>query len=188
MNLKPNLWTLLFLITAAALIYTLTQQPNEQPTQGATKPLVGADNEEDLQILDIDSAYKITKEDFTTRYDNYKDRYLPVVNNTALNLKDSVGIDTLGILAYTLKEYELDQIYEHYSKIDSVKNEKPQVLIYPVIKDYKVYDPVKQDSVDRSEFDLVFLIRNLQGNDEGFFDFTEPCPPICGDVPYINEN
>jgi len=167
MNLKLNLWTLLFVLAVGALAFVLIE----------SKSINNLD-----KILKIRQAYSITKSDFITEKDNYCNRYVSAVRNPALNLKNIVGVDTMGITAYTLREYELDVMYNYYNSIDN-STKKPKVYVYPIIKDYNTFDPSIQDSVPHSEFDLVFLIRSKNGHSEEFFDFTEPCPPVCG-VPY----
>lgn len=168
MNFKLNLWTLLFLFALGALAYFYVK----------TKSIEDLD-----KILKIKNAYSITKDDFIKEKQQYCDRYVSVVRDPALGLTKKVGVDTMGITAYKLKQYELEVMYNYFVSIDNTPHKKPMVYVYPIIKDSTV-----NGNVLKSEFDLVFLIRTEDGTEEDFFDFTEPCPPVCEEnkVPYNN--
>ncbi len=123
----------------------------------------------------------LEKDSFILFQKNYFDNYIPIVNDSALNLKDQVGVDTLGILAYSLLEDEFEHMYQDY-KTKMNGNKKPEVYIYPIIKDTVI------QGKKHNFMELAFLITDSVGANEAFYNFTHPCPPICSSavdrIPY----
>ncbi len=153
MNLKPNLWTVLFVLALIASYFLYTPPPTI---------------ERSLEMTAADCKCTIDSANFRTYYGDYITRYYDnVIQDTSLAA--AVGFDSLGIRAYTLADQELEHMYNVYTVIyNMVKSAK--VYVYPIIKD--------------DEFDLVFRVVGPE-NKEYFFDFTEPCPTVCENVPYI---
>ena len=152
MNLKPNLWTLLFLITAVALYYVVSIKE----IKGASDP---------MKVSKIKSSTKITAEDFQNRYTKYVNQYLSVVSNPALKLDSLTRVDNLHVTYYRLAATQLDSIYESYRR-----KGKPRVFIYPGLK---------QVSDDSTSLDLIFAMSDSLGGGTEYFDFTRPCPTVC---------
>ena len=166
MNFKLNLWTLLFLLALGALVYLNTDQFKSEIS-----------SPQKMKIM-----YEIDSTEFFHYKANYDSSYLPVIRNPKLHLKDSVGVEYIGMEAYKLQLTELDQIFAFYEFLYKKSNStiKPDVFIYPIIK-----DSISNGITIKRDFDLAFLITNGNTADQRFFDFTEPCPPVCG-IPYTS--
>lgn len=175
MNLKPNLWTLFFLI-AGALLYFMVAEHGLPFKSGDAVPIIKSIPPADpveapkKDIIHID---QIEKDTFLAQYHSYKERYYNHVDTSKV-LKGLVGVECMPMKGYTLEKTELDQMHSHYSTLDN-----PIVYVYPVIK--------RDTAINKDVFDLVFLIKDKTTEVEKFYDFTEPCPPVCGDeIPYTN--
>lgn len=158
MNLKFNLWTILFFIALGYIIGNKFLQKED-------KTLVVPDAE----ISSAEPRFSVPDSLFTARYNAYKSRYLPVVNNPVLNLKDSVQVDTLGMLFWSMDQDEVQEMFDKISSINTIQNH-PEVRIYPTIHDFQ----------GGSEMDLIFEILDKRNNTQDYYDFTKPCPPTCG--------
>lgn len=172
MNLKPNLWTVLFVLALIGCYYFYARTPQTPGTSVKSLAAVAADCK-----CTIDSA------DFRTYYGDYITNYYDqVIQDTAL--VTSVGFDSVGVRAYTMSEYELEHMFQVYTAFYNV-SESSKIHVYPIIKN-KVIRGGKGSSMRDlkiRELDLVFRIVGPE-NKEYFFDFTEPCPTVCGNVPY----
>ena len=158
MNLKPNLWTVLFVLALIGCYYFYARTPQTPGTSVKSLAAVAAD-----------CKCTITADSFRSYYNDYITNYYDqVIQDTAL--VTSVGFDSVGVRAYTMSEYELEHMFQVYTAFYNI-SESSKIYIYPVLK--------KNDN----KLDLVFRILGPE-DEEYFFDFTEPCPTVCGNVPY----
>jgi hypothetical protein len=169
MNLKPNLWTLLFLLAAAALAYqyftpsvqedTPTTPPTEEGEVLGTFLLT---EQEQTKLFSI-SLYKLTANTQRTEYVRY-------ANTLKTLLKD---VDINGITNVDVQHFKLDvaslrslmQVNENNGD-----NEMYAILVVKQEGDKKVIDLVFSDKNPRSE-DFATTAR--------VFDFSTPCPTLC---------
>ena len=158
MNLKFNLWTVLFLIALGYILGKMFMQKNDNTHEDSSS-----------EVQSADPRFNVPDSLFTARYNVYKSRYLPVVNNPVLNLKDSVQVDTLGMLYWSMDQDEVQEMFDKISTINTIQNH-PEVRIYPTIHDFQ----------GGSEMDLIFEILDTRNNTQDYYDFTKPCPPTCG--------
>lgn len=152
MNLKPNLWTLLFVLAIGGLYYTYSTNNDEASLSAPC----------DLDV--IKEIVVLPKDSFDVRYEAYKDRYLSVMKDTSLHLDSLIGVKNLDIEYYKLVPTELEQIYCKY-----INEGKPDVYIYPIIQDV---------TADSSLIDLAIVMSDERG-EKTHFDFTAPCPTLC---------
>ena len=157
MNFKINFWTLLFLITAGALIYGCFFKP--------------APNDRDKILPGLGTDYVIDTTSFQTWYKQYREEYLRFVVDSLPYLKDSIGVHTMEVKYFEMNAEELKQIYEHQTN----PFVHARIFIIPVIKEGK------NNTIDT--LDLVFHIADInpQFDHSRFYDFTNPCPPLCRD-------
>ena len=169
MNLKPNLWTLLFFIAAGALYFSISNQENYTKTQLVNH--VHPDNDDIIYP-------KYPRAKFDSVRHRYLKRYVNRVD-TMEALKEAVGVANLGIKGY---QFAHDQFKTMFQEYDSMTH--PDVYIYPVI-----IPGATRSALDT--LDLFFLVKERGEKElstDTFYDFTRPCPPTCDstEIPYVN--
>jgi hypothetical protein len=173
MNLKPNLWTVLFLITAVALYYVWSSKNSINTTPNtAVQQNVSAITEKDPK----ETKPLVMRGAFMRDYQNYLDRYVPAVKEQ--NVAYSANVANAGILAYELAYKQLEDMYSRYDSLGD-----PRVYVYPVIR-----SSIPENSAVADTLDLYFLIKETgeaPNESDTFYDFTRPCPPTCDTVPYV---
>jgi len=160
MNLKPNLWTLLFLLTAGALIYT------QLPLTSTT------DNAESTLTVETESASdSIPSRVAIQMIANYTAQFQRVLIDTTTKINGRSVLDTTGVVAvpvyFKLEKNEIAEIFKHFGG--------QQV--------YAVLGLLPGARGARDTIDLILADVEpdsghifLQGT---FYDFATPCPPLC---------
>lgn len=169
MNLKPNLWTLLFGITFAALIYVY---PKSKEVATPLNDDVSLSSKPDSDIIRI---VNIGRKEFIKRRASYKTNFYDKMNST-----DCPGIANGRLLYFqsdyfVLPETEIAQLYAFIKEGEENAYSNDTVYVYPTLKDRKE-EVGKSDALQ--VLDLIFSVKDTLG-EWHFFDFTEPCPPVC---------
>lgn len=154
MNLKPNLWTLLFVLAVGALFYTYNSNSAESAVYNPCNP----DPAKSVKIV------RIPDTTFQDQYKAYEEKYLSVMQDTSLHLDSLIGVKNLDIRYYKLAVTELEQMY-----CDYMGKGKPDVYVYPIIQ---------SPTPDSNILELVFAMSDERGA-TSYFDFTAPCPTLC---------
>jgi hypothetical protein len=158
MNLKPNLWTLLFLLAAAALIYVqwvssaLVVQEERPPSTVALS-----------DTIDRDTAWAML--------DQYFLKFKDVLDNDSIHINGKTILDTTGVVAvpvyFKLEKNEIAEIFTHYGGQQ----------VYAVLALLPGQRGAR-DTIDLLLSDVEPDPKNtfVQGT---FYDFSTPCPPLC---------
>ena len=178
MNLKPNLWTLLFVLAAVAAVYPYLQPttPNEgtEPTTD-TPPALNYPHPELLGAVEDWYENEITFATFDSRYTDYKATVAAVLQSdeACSGMALYFNRDMRYVMGHALAETEIEQMYHLLNPDGEDTNPNQRVFAYPVTE---IREGVRYH-------DLVFLVE-LEDGKHRYFDFTEPCPPVCEKVPF----
>lgn len=158
MNLKPNLWTLLFLLAAGALIYT-QMQPSAEAEQAVSVQETAA------------ASDSIPARQAQQMIINYLQKFETVLNDTTTKIDGKSVLETTGVVAvpayFKFEENEIAEIFRHFGG----KQVYAVLGLLPGAKGAR-------DTIDLILADVepdsgkIFL----QGT---FYDFATPCPPLC---------
>lgn len=158
MNLKPNLWTLLFLLAAAALIYT---QWADSPS--ATPEILPPSNVAISDSIDRDTAWAMMS--------RYMIKFKDVLDDDSIQVNGKSILDTTGVVAvpwyFRLEKNEIAEIFNHYGGQQ----------VYAVLALLPGQRGAR-DTIDLLLSDVEPSPKNtfIQGT---FYDFATPCPPLC---------
>ncbi len=160
MNLKPNLWTLLFLLAAGVLAY------QQLPSKGNT------DIVEATSSLNIaDGSDSIPSREAVQMIATYMERYQRVLSDPNAKINGRTVLDTTGVVAiplyFKLERNEIAEIFRHFGG--------QQV--------YAVLGLLPGANGARDTIDLILSdVEPGKGNiflEGTFYDFATPCPPLC---------
>lgn len=158
MNLKPNLWTLFFLLAAGALIYT-QMQPSAEPVQEVTAQAT---------VAVSDSIPNRVAQQMII---NYLQQFETVLNDPKTKIGKKTVLETTGVAAvpayFKLEKNEIAEIFRHFGGAQ----------VYAVLG---LLPGAKgaRDTIDLllSDVEPDTTKTFLQGT---FYDFATPCPPLC---------
>ncbi|WP_020536155.1 hypothetical protein [Lewinella cohaerens] len=179
MNLKPNLWTLIFALTAGAWFWniymndSLTVGPSPEIVTKEDTPLLG--EKSDLEILNLLSRYEITP----AEYKKNRGRYVGFVKDCMQT--QCLTVEYTGPSYYKIHRNEIDE----FSKLDT----GGYFYLIPIIEDIKTSDGACKTALtlaftkERPETEGV--IKELGANDK-IYNFATPCPPLCEDELAVN--
>lgn len=162
MNLKPNLWTLIFLLTAGAWFYTAQDSPS-LPPYGSLPP-----------ISDVKKD-SISEENFIKGRKLYEELYSQYIKADSFPELEYATISYLK-----LEEDEIASLYAH----DQGKH------IYAVPFIDSIYYQVKGEATPRCfpALNIAFSTVNPGVHPENdlppagdFYNFSAPCPPLCAE-------
>ena len=168
MNLKPNLWTVLFLLAAAALAYqyfTPTVEETPPPPPPTDDEVLGTfllTEQEQNTLLSI-SLPNISANTQRAEYATYAETLKSALKN----------VDIMGISNIDVQHFKLD--VASMRSLMQVNEERGDNEMYAVL--------VVKTEQGKRVIDLVFS--NDHPNSEEFtttamiFDFSKPCPTLC---------
>ncbi|MEQ8706846.1 MAG: hypothetical protein RIC19_23135 [Phaeodactylibacter sp.] len=160
MNLKPNLWTLLFLLAAGVLAYQqLSSKGNTDTADAAPASAV--------KTVSDSISSKVAVEMIAT----YMERYQRVLSDTSAKINGRSVLDTTGVVAipvyFKLERNEIAEVFRHFGG--------QQV--------YAVLGLLPGANGARDTIDLILSdVEPGKGNiflQGTFYDFATPCPPLC---------
>lgn len=158
MNLKPNLWTLLFALAAAALVYVVTSNGSSAP---ATTDTQASSEASEVNPLVGDTInWHIAK----ARIEAYKQRVIPQIKKD--HVSDSSGVVNADVRWFRLRQDEVKFMAESFDG----------EYVYAMMN--IIGNTGKTDTVD-------VLFTNVAPKPDGtllpgrYYDFTQPCPPLC---------
>jgi hypothetical protein len=160
MNLKPNLWTLLFLLAAGVLTYQqLSSKGNTDTADAAPASAV--------KTVSDSISSKVAVEMIAT----YMERYQRVLSDPNAKINGRTVLDTTGVVAiplyFKLERNEIAEIFRHFGG--------QQV--------YAVLGLLPGANGARDTIDLILSdVEPNKGNiflKGTFYDFATPCPPLC---------
>ena len=160
MNLKPNLWTLLFITALAVLAYTYLGQ------EAPSTPVV------EIPVSDQDSISLGKYEIDPNSFESMRSQFLFVRNyiyNDVSNL-----IPDPAPSYYRIEWDELDELYD--------QQPADYLYIIPIVENFKKPDGScsKAVSLAFSKVEPNFGGPTQFGNDL-VYNFATPCPPLCDD-------
>ncbi len=183
MNFKPNAWTLLFALALGAFLYQMNMK-KDVPTD-SVKITENSKN----GMKEICPPLILPPSDFYVDYGQYLS-YASFLKNLFEN-----GAKDCPSLANEFDEYaslvnpDVWSFHLPRCELDSMLRVNPD-------GDYYAYMIMKKPTKDSMVIDLAFSHLNVPGNPQfatmdktlaakgdgdgdGFFDFTSPCPPTC---------
>jgi hypothetical protein len=160
MNLKPNLWTLLFVLAAGVLAYQQLSSKSNTETAGvipASAIAAGSDSIPSRAAVEMIATYM--------------ERYQRVLSDPNAKINGRTVLDTTGVVAipiyFKLERNEIAEIFRHFGG--------QQV--------YAVLGLLPGANGARDTIDLILSdVEPNKGNiflQGTFYDFATPCPPLC---------
>jgi len=153
MNLKPNLWTVLFLLTAGWLFYT--SMSDKESAIDKSVPI-----DPPTSQIDADTA--------RARIEGYQNSIYPHLSNDTLLKK-------LNLIAFPkyfkIAPHELQEIVDSHTRWDSLH-------VYALLS----LMPSEKGSTDTIDLIFSYVEKDTRSWQEGtFYDFSKPCPPLCNE-------
>lgn len=155
MNLKPNLWTVLFLLTAGWLFYTTMSSEGPATVKPLPPP---SDSIPAEQAIEMIAAYDAKVAAF--------------LNDTAHQVNGKPLLEAMDVVAapiyFKLEANELQEIIAHWGG----QNVYALLALKP-----------STNANARDTIDLIFSdVEPGEGRiflEGTFYDFSTPCPPLC---------
>lgn len=152
MNLKPNLWTLLFVIAAGAFLYLLSAKKEPAVTT--------VENNVKNEQSNVTLRDTISKEEAVHRYEAYADRM--IVNIATCGLNSKARVDNADVVFFHLPKDEVREMLSLFGGKD----------VYGILN---IENP--NDSI--GIVDLMFSDKKPRSEGAVYFDFSTPCPTLC---------
>ena len=165
MNLKPNLWTVLFALSSVAFLYNYKGSNVTPEVVCCTDSRLNENNGE------------IPKEEAIRRFTAYDEQYIAKFNTSCDHLADSANVVSPFVVYFHIPPSDLEALYCEFKSSDvyASLSIKPGIHTIPFST--------------RDTLDLIFTDINRMDTskvDNGkYFDFTAPCPPLCDTVPSL---